>query len=76
MTEEVKISTVGMNCPKPLIETSKAMRKLAAGDILVVEGDHGVSKDEIQQAVKETGAEVLSVDETGGKWVITIKKGA
>ena len=73
---EVKISTVGLNCPKPLIETRKAMRKLAAGDILVVEGDHAVSKDEIQQAVKDTGDEVLSVNETGGKWVITVKKGA
>ena len=75
MAEE-KISTVGLNCPKPLIETRKAMRKLAAGDILVVEGDHAVSKDEIQQAVKDTGDEVLSVDEAGGKWVITVKKGA
>ena len=76
MTEEVKISTAGMNCPKPLIETRKAMRKLAAGDVLVVEGDHAVSKDEIQQAVKDTGDEVLSVDEAGSKWTITIKKGA
>ncbi len=73
---EVKISTVGLNCPKPLIETRKAMRKLAAGDILIIEGDHAVSKDEIQQAVKDTGDAVLGVEETGGKWIIKVQKGA
>ncbi|MCK5039037.1 MAG: sulfurtransferase TusA family protein [Thermoplasmata archaeon] len=71
---EVKISTVGLNCPKPLIETRKAMRKLEAGDILIIEGDHAVSKDEIQQAVKDTGDIVLGVEETGGKWVIKVQK--
>ena len=75
MSEEVKISTVGLNCPKPLIETRKAMRKLAGGDILIVEGDHAVSKDEIQQAVKDTGDAVLGVEEAGGKWTIKIQKG-
>ena len=75
MTEDMKISTQGLNCPKPLIETRKALRKLTEGQVLVVEGDHAVSKDEIQQAVKDTGDEVLSVEETGSVWVITIKKG-
>ena len=74
MTKETKISTVGMNCPKPLIETRKALRKMSSGEVLVVEGDHAVSKDEIPQAVKDTGEEVLSVTESGGKWTITIKK--
>ena len=45
MADETKISTVGMNCPKPLIETRKALRKLGPGQVLVVEGDHKVSKD-------------------------------
>ena len=74
MAKETKISTMGMNCPKPLIETRKAMRKMGAGDILVVEGDHMVSKDEIPQAVKDTGDEVLSVNQDGPKWMIKIRK--
>ena len=74
MTDEVKISTVGLNCPKPLIETRKALRKLAPGQILIVEGDHEVSKDEIPQAVKDTGDEVVSVQQSGGRWTITIRK--
>jgi tRNA 2-thiouridine synthesizing protein A len=75
MAKEEKISTVGMNCPKPLIETRKALRKLGKGQVLVVEGDHRVSKDEIPQAMKDTGEKVLSVEQKGPVWVITIRKG-
>ena len=74
MSKETKISTMGMNCPKPLIETRKAMRKIGSGDVLVVEGDHRVSKEEIPQAMKDTGDEVLSVDQEGAKWTIKIRK--
>ena len=73
--KEVKISTVGMNCPKPLIETRKALRKMEKGQVLVVEGDHRVSREEIPQAMKDTGEEVVSIKDQGNKWVITIKKG-
>ena len=75
MKEDVRISTQGLNCPKPLIETRKALRKLTKGQVLVIEGDHEVSKDEIQQAATDTGDEVLSVEEKGPTWIITIRKG-
>jgi tRNA 2-thiouridine synthesizing protein A len=72
--EEIKISTLGMNCPKPLIETRKALNKMQPNQILVVEGDHRVSLVEIPQAIKDTGHELLSVDDQGTKWIIKIKK--
>ena len=76
MAKEVKISTLGMNCPKPLIETRKALRKMEAGQVLIVEGDHKISKDEIPQAMKDTGDTVLGIKDDGSKWYIKIKKGA
>lgn len=76
MVDEVHISTVGMNCPKPLIETRKAMKKLEAGQVLVVEGDHAISKKEIQKAMEDTGDEVLSIEDNATKWAIKIRKGA
>ncbi len=72
--EDKKISTIGMNCPKPLIEARKALRKMEIGQVLVVEGDHQVSKSEIPKAMQDTGDEVISVEEQGKKWVITIRK--
>ena len=73
--EEIKISTMGLNCPKPLIETRKALNKMRSGQILIVEGDHDVSFKEIPDAVRDTGDEVLSVESLGDKWVIQIQKG-
>ena len=76
MAKEIKISTLGMNCPKPLIETRKALRKMEKGQVLIVEGDHKVSKDEIPQAMEDTGDEVLGIKEEGSKWTIKIRKGS
>ena len=72
--EEIRISTIGLNCPKPLIETRKALNKMEPGQILVVEGDHRVSLKEIPQAIKDSGDEVLSVEDTNDQWVIKIRK--
>lgn len=69
------VDTTGMNCPKPLIETKKKLRKMAAGQVLKVIGDHGVSKVEIPDAMTESGEDVLEVKELdGSKWEITIRK--
>jgi len=75
MKEDARISTLGLNCPKPLIETRKALRKLTKGQVLVVEGDHEVSKYEISEAVEDTGDEVLAVESKGPVWTLTIQKG-
>ena len=72
--EEVKISTIGLNCPKPLIETRKALNKMNSGQILIVEGDHKVSLKEIPQAIKDSGDEIISVKEKNDQWIIKIKK--
>ena len=72
--EEIKISTMGMNCPKPLIETRKALNKMKKNQILVVEGDHQVSLKEIPTAIKDGGDEVISVDKSENKWIIKIRK--
>ena len=74
MEKEIKISTVGMNCPKPLIETRKVLRKMTKGQVLIVEGDHKMSLQEIPQAVKDTGDEVISVNNSESTWVIKIRK--
>ena len=72
--KEIKISTIGLNCPKPLIETRKALNKMNPGQILIVEGDHKVSLNEIPQAIKDSGDEILSIEDKNDKWIIKIKK--
>jgi TusA-related sulfurtransferase len=72
--EEIKISTFGLNCPKPLIETRKALNKMKSGQILIVEGDHKISLKEIPQAIKDSGDEIISVEDNDTQWVIKIRK--
>jgi tRNA 2-thiouridine synthesizing protein A len=66
----------GESCPIPLIETRKALRKAAAGEMVEVLGTHQASKREIPIAVKNLGSEVVEVQDeiADGAWRIIIRK--
>lgn len=71
---EIKVDCVGKNCPVPLIEMRKAIRKAAKGDVVEITGDHPASKKEIPMAVEALGQELVGVQEAGPKWTIRIRK--
>lgn len=74
MSEEIKVNCLGENCPVPLVETRKAIRKAEKGDVLVVTGDHSASKKEIPMAVEAMDLELISVEDKDGHWEIKIRK--
>ena len=63
---EIVVNCTGETCPVPLVETRKALRKAADGDIVEVIGTHPASKKEIPMAVKALGLKLLGVEESGG----------
>jgi TusA-related sulfurtransferase len=71
---EIKVDCTGKNCPTPLVETRKAIRKASVGDTIEVTGDHPASKKEIPMAVSSLQQELVGVSEEGNKWRIRIKK--
>jgi tRNA 2-thiouridine synthesizing protein A len=71
---ETKVDCSGKNCPVPLIEMRKALRKVAKGDVVEITGDHPASKKEIPMAVESLGQELLQVSESAGRWTIRIRK--
>ena len=72
---EIKVDCLGETCPIPLVETRKAIRKAAPGDIIEVFGSHPASKKEIPMAVKEMGLELLDIKEDDkGIWTIRIRR--
>jgi len=71
---EINVDCTGETCPVPLVETRKALRKAAEGDIVEVTGTHPASKKEIPMAVEALGLELLGVDERDGVWKIRIRK--
>jgi tRNA 2-thiouridine synthesizing protein A len=74
MAETIKVDCTGQNCPVPLVETRKALRRASAGDVVEVTGTHPSSKKEIPMAAKAMGLEVLDVQEAGDQWTIRIKR--
>ena len=71
---DIKVDCAGQNCPVPLVETRKALRKASPGDVVEVTGTHASSKREIPMAAKAMGLEVLDVTEEGDRWTIRIKR--
>ncbi|HIE39086.1 MAG TPA: sulfurtransferase TusA family protein [Anaerolineae bacterium] len=71
---EIRIDVCGQNCPIPLVETRKALRKAAPGDVVVVVGTHAASKEEIPMAVRALGLKLLGMEEEGGVWTIRIQR--
>lgn len=70
---ERKINVSGETCPVPLVETRKAVRTAEPGDVLIIQGDHPPSKEEIPMAVDALGLELLGIEEDGKNWTIRIK---
>jgi len=71
---EIKVDCKGQICPVPLVETRKALRKAAPGDVVEVVGTHPASKKEIPMAVKALGLELLGVEGSNTDWRIRIKR--
>jgi tRNA 2-thiouridine synthesizing protein A len=71
---EIKVDCTGENCPVPLVETRKALRKAKEGDLIEVTGTHPSSKKEIPMAVKALGLELVDIQETNGVWKIRIRR--
>lgn len=71
---EIIVDCTGETCPVPLVETRKALRKAADGDVVEIIGTHPASKKEIPMAVKALGLKLLDVEESGNTWKIRIRK--
>lgn len=65
----------GAACPIPVVKTAKAFKELATGDILeVLATDPGVEPD-MQAWTKQTGNELVSIEQQdGGVFRVLLKK--
>lgn len=70
----VLVDVRGKNCPVPLVETRKALRKAEPGDIIEVIGTLEASRQEIPMAVEALRLELLSVEGEDTDWTIRIRR--
>lgn len=71
---EVKIDARGLACPKPVIETKKALEGINEGNIITLV-DNAVAKDNVSKLAKSLKLH-FSVSEADGNYEISIFKGA
>src|SRR3954470_2140182 len=71
---ETTLNLRGLKCPLPALKTRKALRGLAAGDILVVECTDPLAAIDIPNLARETGDALETQTEAGGVLAFRIRK--
>jgi tRNA 2-thiouridine synthesizing protein A len=71
---DVVLDVSGEVCPKPVLRTRSALKKMRPGEVLMVIATDKASKTDIPACVKRTGNELLEVREHGGEVIFLIRK--
>lgn len=77
MTAKLTSTTLnlrGLQCPLPALRTRKVLRKLAPGDLLVVECTDPLSIIDIPHLVRETGNTLERQDAVDGLYSFHIRR--
>lgn len=74
MAKEVTLDCMGEACPVPLIKTENAMKKLAVGDVLVVQIDHSCAMKNVPEWARKEGHNVEIEEVDDGEWEVFIEK--
>lgn len=71
---DLTIDAKGKKCPMPVLLTSKGIKQLEAGQIMLVEATDGGSRSDIPSWAKDTGNELLETTADDGVFRYYIKK--
>lgn len=69
-----ELDATGLNCPLPILRAKKSLASLSSGQVLkIIATDPGSVKD-FEAFAKQTGNDLMSSTEEGGKYFFMIKK--
>jgi tRNA 2-thiouridine synthesizing protein A len=71
---ETTINLRGLKCPLPALRARKALAKMPAGDLLIVECTDPLAELDIPNLVRETGDALEGSSQDGGVLVFRIRK--
>ena len=69
-----ELDASGLNCPLPILRTKKSLNGMEAGQVLQVTATDPGSVKDLEAFCNQTGNELMSSAEEGGKFVFLIKK--
>ncbi len=73
-TADITIDAKGQKCPMPVLLTSRGIKKIEPGQIMLVEATDGGSKSDIPSWAKDTGNELLEATSEDGVHRYLIRK--
>lgn len=72
---DLVIDAKGQKCPMPVLMTSRGIKKLESGQIMLVEATDSGSRSDIPSWAKDTGNELLESTAEDGVFRYVIRKG-
>ena len=76
MAIAAELDTSGLNCPLPVLKAQKAIKALAAGEVLKVVATDPSSVKDFEAFCQSTGHELLDSEAEDGVFTFVIKKKA
>ena len=71
---DTTIDAKGKKCPMPVLLTSKGIKQLESGQIMLVEATDGGSRSDIPSWAKDTGNELIESTSDDGVFRYLIRK--
>lgn len=71
---DLTVDAKGKKCPMPVLLTSKSIKQIASGQIMLVEATDAGSRSDIPSWAKDTGNELLETSSEDGVYRYVIRK--
>ena len=71
---DLTVDAKGQKCPMPVLLTSRGIKKLEAGQLMLVEATDGGSQSDIPSWAKDTGNELVETTSDNGVFRYLIRK--
>lgn len=69
-----EVDARGLNCPLPILRAKKALTDLPSGQVLKVMSTDPGSKRDFEAFARQTGHELLKVEEQDKQWSFFLKR--
>jgi len=74
MIAEQKIDLTGLKCPMPIVQLTRLMKELGAGDELTATADDPAFCLDVESWCNNTGHELVRLEDTDNQLVAVIRK--
>lgn len=75
MNADLVIDAKGLSCPMPIVKAKKGIDSLQSGQLMALESTDKGSVQDFQAWVKQTGHELVNMEEQDGVYRFFVKKG-